>query len=412
MLVEEIKINLSKILAESTAYGLPRIFKSKRSFLKLFWLTFFLLGSIASVYFTAKSINNYLEYEVIPKLEIINLNQIQFPTITLCSNGFVNKTFKEICDACYFDLNNDCRLKSEKYFNKFYSYQFDQYCFQFNSGKNMSNYLIPTLNSTVGGEPTYGLNLGFFQEIPSVFIYIDDIESPSFINGTRYKTAEFTFPSSGTSFDLVLFKTVENKLGPPYNLCYKDGGAANEFLLNKSVINYLQFINADYKQKTCYQLCAELEYINTNPCNCQNTSLGNLKRDCWFNLPKVDARYNCTKNYLENFKKLRFEKCSKYCPLECDSIYFKITYKNYYDNKNRLRIFFDELKFTKYSEMPKTEPFSLISEMGGILGLFVGCSFVSFFEMAELLIEICFILFNNNKNKEIKKNGKIISVQQ
>ncbi len=91
MLVEEIKINLSEILAESTAYGLPRIFKSKRNFLKLFWLVFFLLGSIVSVYFTVKAINNYLEYEVIPKIEIINLYQIQFPTITFCSNGFKNK---------------------------------------------------------------------------------------------------------------------------------------------------------------------------------------------------------------------------------------------------------------------------------------------------------------------------------
>ena len=122
---QEIKTNLSEILAESTAYGIPRIFKSKRSFLKLFWLSFFLIGSIASIYFTVKSIINYLEYEVIPKIEIINLYQIQFPIITFCSNGFTNKTFKEIFDACSFDGDNDCRINSEKYFSKFYSYQFD-----------------------------------------------------------------------------------------------------------------------------------------------------------------------------------------------------------------------------------------------------------------------------------------------
>jgi hypothetical protein len=63
------------------------------------------------------------------------------------------------------------------------------------------------------------------------------------------------------------------------------------------------------------------------------------------------------------------------------------------------------LKYTKYSEMPKTETFSFISEMGGILGLFVGCSFVSFFELAELFIEIYFILFSN-KNKQNKIKGE------
>jgi len=334
MLVEEIKINLSEILAESTAYGLPRIFKSKRNFLKLFWLVFFLLGSIVSVYFTVKAINNYLEYEVIPKIEIINLYQIQFPTITFCSNGFANKTFKEICDTCSFDGDNDCRMNSENYFSKFYSYQFYEYCLQFNSGKNMSNHSIPFLNTTVGGESDYGLNLVFFQEIPSVFIYIDDIESPSFINGTRYKAAEFIFPSSGTSFDLVLTKTVENKLGLPYNVCFK---------------------------------------------------------------------YNCTKNYFENFKKKRAEKCSQYCPLECDTVDYSFSFKNFYGNKRQLRVYFDELKYTKYSEMPKTEPFSFISEMGGILGLFVGCSFVSFFEIVELFIEIYFILFNKIQTCELKR---------
>ncbi len=143
---EKIKTNLSEILAESTAFGIPRIFKSKRNFFKIFWLAFFLIGSVASIYFTVKSINNYLEYEVIPKMEIINLNQIQFPAITFCSSGFVNKTFEEICDTCSFDRNNDCRMKSEEYFSKFYSYQFDQYCLQFNSGKNMSNQSMPFLN--------------------------------------------------------------------------------------------------------------------------------------------------------------------------------------------------------------------------------------------------------------------------
>jgi hypothetical protein len=400
---EKIKTNLSEILAESTAFGIPRIFKSKRSFFKIFWLAFFLIGSVASIYFTVKSINNYLEYEVIPKMEIIILNQIQFPAITFCSSGFVNKTFEEICDTCSFDRSNDCRMKSEEYFSKFYSYQFDQYCLQFNSGKNMSNQSIPFLNSTIGGESTYGLIISFKSNL-SIYIYIDDLAyTPSFINGTRYKTAEFTYQSESISYDLILSITKQIKLGLPYNPCYKDG-ASNELIsLNKTIIEFFQAIDhISYNQKYCYQVCADLEYINTNPCNCQNTSLGNLKRDCWFNLPKVDARYNCTKNYLESFKKQRFEKCSKYCPLECDSIYFKITYKSYYDTKKQIRIYFEDLQYTQIGEIPKTEPFSFVSEIGGILGFFIGCGFVSFFELAELFIEICFILFNKIQKYEAK----------
>jgi hypothetical protein len=58
------------------------------------------------------------------------------------------------------------------------------------------------------------------------------------------------------------------------------------------------------------------------------------------------------------------------------------------------------LKYTKYSEIPKTEPFNFISELGGILGLFIGCSFVTLFELAEVLIEICFIIYGRKKQNQ------------
>ncbi len=60
------------------------------------------------------------------------------------------------------------------------------------------------------------------------------------------------------------------------------------------------------------------------------------------------------------------------------------------------------MEYTKLSEMPKIEPFDLISNIGGILGLFIGCSFVSLFELVEIFLEVYFILFSNKNNKQIK----------
>lgn len=62
---QKIRTNISEMLAESTAYGLPRIFKSKKIFFKIFWFAFFILGMITSFYYIIKAINNYLEYDVI-----------------------------------------------------------------------------------------------------------------------------------------------------------------------------------------------------------------------------------------------------------------------------------------------------------------------------------------------------------
>jgi hypothetical protein len=73
-LLQQVKTNLSEILSESTAYGLPKVFKSKRVFFRIYWLAVIILGSIATIYFTVESINSYLKYEKIPKTEIKDEN--------------------------------------------------------------------------------------------------------------------------------------------------------------------------------------------------------------------------------------------------------------------------------------------------------------------------------------------------
>jgi hypothetical protein len=68
---------------------------------------------------------------------------------------------------------------------------------------------------------------------------------------------------------------------------------------------------------------------------------------------------------------------------------------NTYNEKYQLqlRIFYNTLKYTLLTQYLKTDDFDLISNIGGILGLFIGCSFASFFEIFEIVIEIIFILF-------------------
>ena len=58
-----------------------------------------------------------------------------------------------------------------------------------------------------------------------------------------------------------------------------------------------------------------------------------------------------------------------------------------------MRIYYNELKYTLISEEPKTEIFNFISNIGGILGLFLGVSFLSIIEIFEIIFEIIFIFF-------------------
>jgi hypothetical protein len=394
-LLKEIKTNLSKILGESTAYGLPKVFKSKRIFFKLYWLAFILFGSIASIYFIVDSIQNYLKYEIIPKTKIIHESQMTFPTITFCSDKSLNK------DQIFYCSFNKEKNNCIDYFQMLYDSMIGG-CLQFNSGKNNSNHSIPILKSAAGGLQS-GLVISFKNNM-SIRIWIDDPSSISFINGVTFKAmSDYLFNYEPYFYyDLELSKIVENKLGPPYNPCYIDD--LNNFELNKTIINFFHSNNVKYKQEYCVQLCPQLEYINNNPCNCSDTSLGNVWHDCNnFQLNKDVQK--CTADYLDKYDGTKInEKCKEYCPLECNSKTYTASFIKDKNNNNRsssrIYIFYKELKYTKYSEIAKTEPFDFVSSIGGILGLFIGCSFVTLFELAELIIEICFIIFGKKQQQQ------------
>jgi hypothetical protein len=51
-------------------------------------------------------------------------------------------------------------------------------------------------------------------------------------------------------------------------------------------------------------------------------------------------------------------------------------------------VYYEDLKYTLISQSPKTDTLSLISNIGGILGLLLGISFLSFIEILEIIIEI------------------------
>ena len=91
--------------------------------------------------------------------------------------------------------------------------------------------------------------------------------------------------------------------------------------------------------------------------------------------------------------------CDQYCPLVCDSISYLVSDNNYMNNDDltSIVVFYQSLQYTLITQHPKTETFDFISSVGGILGLFIGISFVSLFEIGEVFIEIDFILFNRFK---------------
>ena len=74
------------------------------------------------------------------------------------------------------------------------------------------------------------------------------------------------------------------------------------------------------------------------------------------------------------------------------------------DNENvvlqsvvKLKIFYDSLSYTISTESPQMDIVSLIANIGGNLGLFMGVCLFSLGEMVVTLIELIFLKFDANK---------------
>jgi len=388
-----------ELLANSAVYGISKIFQSKRIFLKAFWIIFFFLGIIGSVYFVKRDIDSYFEHEVVTQIRNIYVQPMPFPVVSFCplfSWSFPKQPTKDFITYCGFNLDENCNNHPNQYFEKYITHHGP--CYRFNSGKNLSGHPgFPILNSTIGGyDDSLLINLKNIRKGIQVWIH-DQLSPPRFENYNDHVGRIF-IPNASFS-QIIIHKTVDEQLPLPYNPCYKN---VNEFPYNKTIINYiLNKINITYKQKFCLELCYDIDYINRNPCNCTNTTLGNVWKDCW-NWNILTERFGCTyKDKREFFRSSIIEKCEQYCPLECDSVSYstEVTSVPEEDGYIHLRIYYENLQYTSITQIPKEEVFDLIASLGGSLGLFIGLSFMTVFEIGELLIESFFLLLGSKKPK-------------
>ena len=420
-----IKRKISLLLGESAAHGVSKLFKGeKRTFLRLYWVFFIAVGSSLSAWHIYDTAIGYLSYKVVTRIETVDEQPMRFPTISFCphekNDSFKNISINQLFKKCTFSLES-CMLKAEEYFEEFYTDSYGKYirilfkllkffhnfkfiegrCFRFNSGKNMAGYSVPFFNSTVGGRDD-SLYM-WLNQSTGLIIWIHDYQSPPKIEPSNNLNLGY-YASLGFSTQFILSKIVEKRLGKPYNDCYED---VSTFPLNKTLIDFIKSENETYTQTNCFKLCFEMNYIETNPCNCLNTSLSNVWHDCFVKLENQDLSSCTLWKKIEFYKNSVIEKCKSYCPSSCTKVSYLVSYNlmSYLQSKvPTVIIYFDSSKYTSITQEPKMKEPDLISNIGGILGLFIGVGFVSFFELFELLIEALFLSFKEYKKRNEKEH--------
>ena len=193
----------------------------------------------------------------------------------------------------------------------------------------------------------------------------------------------------------------------------------------------------DYTQIECIYQC--FQKFVFEECNCSLSYFPNLSNhriclvndikdlECIFKLLPVIF----TTNFI-------MSNCFPLCPLECKSRKYmtSITYTEYpirsfekdymaypnvrriYSNKTfstslgsnlvSLLIYYDSLSYTSITESPNLDFVTLLSNIGGIAGLFLGISLLSIVEIIETILEMVYYLFKP-KSFKINKINQITS---
>jgi len=243
------KLNESETFKSLTIYGIPNFLRSNNIFFKLLWLFYILFGGVCTFLYIFDAIVGYLSYGVVTKVETIYQQPLQFPTISFCAysiNEFNEKNLKDLIITCWFNLDRDCENNPNYYFESF-SNEVNGQCFRFNSGKNLLNNSAPFLNSTVGGrDDSFFLNI---KASYGLWVWIHEPKSPPKVEYNNNHNGQAILVASGFENQLIVDKSIESKLGKPFNDCFKD---VDEFQMNKTIIDYILKDNKEaYNQGRC-----------------------------------------------------------------------------------------------------------------------------------------------------------------
>ena len=225
-------------------------------------------------------------------------------------------------------------------------------CYKFNAGNKDS-----VLTSTKFGKYT-GLTLNLtLSKSEIMFYYIGDSQ-------VRPVFSEFTnFLQTGKTVYVGIKKTVDTKLPEPYNQCIQSNSINTE---TSNLVKQVLEQNITYRKINCYDLCIQ-EYALG-----KNVSLDRVYREGKFSYE---------------------DECSGRCPSECtSSIYDFDQNEIVYENSTYLKVNFHnvEPKYTELTQLRKITEADLISNTGGILGLFLDISFYHIYKFLDFLFRLAF----------------------
>lgn len=261
----------------------------------------------------------------------------------------------------------------------------------------------------------------------------------------------------GAHTNIEIHKTRIKILPQPSNKCVDDSEAVN--LEDASLYNETKLLTDSYSKEYCFQLCYQksvmencgcyderlIKYVNQNSstpsCNDKYDISGyenKRKKAPKYYLSYDDYLISCPNLVKESFYSSDYvNKCSKFCPKECnyDQYSTKVSKSSYpsrsYDKilkKNKklkfssssgkkntdsilsVNIYLDSNEYTLIEEVLLISLIDLISDLGDNLGLFLGLSALSTFELIDLIIKLIVFILSSNKYEKLSFKKLFIGI--
>lgn len=460
----KLKETVKQRLESSSLIIFPNIVKNDSKILKIIWLILSFVSAGFCSMLIIKNVNDYLSYQVITKTNVNYETKLKFPVVSICNsfsqeaydlvelnksaiqslpnfeynyytriylkyykNKGINitkmgKSLKETMFRCSF-MQHPCNVSQD--FEEYYDMNYGR-CFRFNSNKQK----YVTKNGKF-----YSLDMDFYidenyyntgqMDQKGLKIFISD-DPTSSVNQDS-----ITIPN-GFCSNIAMRKTSITKQRRPYSNC--DGDLTNIDSYGSDVYKIAFESNQNYNYLSCKNIC--YQKLLANQCKCQTAYLDkaydqNL-RVCYLDLDYLEEDNACETEVWFNFLNNPNDFCD--CPIKCDYVdysysislsdyptnsYFKSLISNNplikskYKNQSfdemrqsmvRINIYYDQMFQISITENIKTEVSDLVANIGGLLGLFLGFSFLSLIELIELFCKIFTIIIKKKKNNVISSS--------
>ena len=380
-MVENTQRGRTKALLDSyidnlTIHGATKVFKGSVPE-RILW-AIVTLSVLGFLFFSAKTLlTNFLSNGVINDIKDVNVEKMQLPSVTVCDfegytchiQEYENVTYRKYCKnltRAVSLVNAQCQVYSSDWLNCSHNFM----------RKSEDNLVCLTINQNQtimqkedGSERNFRVKLKTFSKRVRLFFHQQDELPAPYLDRIKH-IAELG------KYNVILMQKNIAHLAEPYpSKCIEEVVKKGPFSYTKTLCK-MQCYAEDLKKK-CGSLNAY--WLQVLPSLMLNTN-------------QTESKNKTAMETSECFKKFIGQpKPPCQCRIPCHETRYSARIERIRDNREEaitLQIYFETREITMVTEVPSYDTTRFLADIGGLIGLLLGMSVLSVFEVL-----FCLVLF-------------------